>query len=300
MITKKPRILIIQDGRNLAFCHLRFRDALSAYVNRQNREGHMITRTEVCQNLAAHLNLSQDAIDNYKKGYNGPASIDVVKDMATYLGLEWTELMKEVNPMSEKKMMEMEKKLEERNGKESGTVTKNAYQLTEFEKRTAWNAVREVYKALRVFITFFEDDHTVILDLNDPMSNVIIRSYNYCWTILHKNMLDIPDGTYNQLHELIGELHYWIYEPEMEELEEGYYMSVDPDVYIKLKYFRQLEFLGLYDEMEVERKEWEERVTSWLIKDFYDAVREILQNYIPREPAAGEGCPQENPKAEEC
>ena len=104
MRTRRPRSLIRQDGRDLAFCHIKFRTALRRHVDRRRDEGVRITQTELCQKLADHLNLSQDSIDNYRKGYNGPASIEVVKNIAGYLEVEWTELMKEVTPMADKKM----------------------------------------------------------------------------------------------------------------------------------------------------------------------------------------------------
>ena len=110
MRTRRPRSLIRQDGHDLAFCHIKFRTALRRHVDRRRDEGVRITQTELCQKLADHLNLSQDSIDNYRKGYNGPASIEVVKDIAGYLEVEWTELMKEVTPMADKKMMQMEEK----------------------------------------------------------------------------------------------------------------------------------------------------------------------------------------------
>ena len=74
MRTRRPRCLIRQDGRDLAFCHLKFRKALSRYIDKRRDEGRRITQTQLCQNLADHLHLSQDSIDNYRKGYNGPAS----------------------------------------------------------------------------------------------------------------------------------------------------------------------------------------------------------------------------------
>ena len=168
-----------------------------------------ITQTELCQKLADHLNLSQDSIDNYRKGYNGPASIEVVKDIAGYLEVEWTELMKEVTPMADKKMAEKKMTVNKSNEKNitneasrqetpaspveqttpevafspagqtapevafspagqttpevafspAGQTTpevnfsNNAAPLTEFEKASAWLAVRDVYKAMCVFVS---------------------------------------------------------------------------------------------------------------------------------------------------
>ena len=219
MRTRRPRSLICQDGHNLAFCHLKFRKSLISYVNRRRDEGVRITQTQLCQNLADHLHLSQDSIDNYRKGYNGPASIEVVKDMAGFLEVEWTELMKEITPMADKKMMQMEEKIEKSARKEAGrnkktvpdeehptaheeipsvptestTVpeTNSVNSLTEFEKESAWIAVRDVYKALQVFVSFFEGDYSVVLNLNDTSSDPVIRTYNYCWKVLHKKKTDL-------------------------------------------------------------------------------------------------------------
>ena len=304
MRTQKPRILTRKDGRELAFCHLKFRKALSNYVNKRRDEGLKITQTELSQNLADHLCLSLDSINNYKKGHNGPASIEVVQNMAAYLELEWTELMKEVSPMAEKKMAEKEmaeKKKIEAEKKESNKEKVNAepldtdtYQLTEYEKMAAWTAVREVYKALLIFVSFFEGDYSVELDLEDSSSDPIIRSYNYCWTILHKHMLDIPCNTYENLEELIRELQYWIYG-----LPEYDINNYDPAEELeKLRYFESLWYLELNEEFEEEDNEWKERVTVLVVNEFYKAIRQILRNYIPREPAAGSACPQTNPNRE--
>ena len=304
MSTQKPRILTRKDGRELAFCHLKFRKALSNYVNKRRDEGLKITQTELSQNLADHLCLSLDSINNYKKGHNGPASIEVVQNMAAYLELEGTELMKEVSPMAEKKMAEKEmaeKKKIEAEKKESNKEKVNAepldtdtYQLTEYEKMAAWTAVREVYKALLIFVSFFEGDYSVELDLEDSSSDPIIRSYNYCWTILHKHMLDIPSNTYENLEELIRELQYWIYG-----LPEYDINNYDPAEELeKLRYFESLWYLELNEEFEEEDNEWKERVTVLVVNEFYKAIRQILRNYIPREPAAGSACPQTNPNRE--
>ena len=329
MRTRRPRSLIRQDGRDLAFCHIKFRTALRRHVDKRRDEGVRITQTELCQKLADHLNLSQDSIDNYRKGYNGPASIEVVKNIAGYLEVEWAELMKEVTPMADKKMAEKKMTVNKSNEKNitneasrqeiparpveqttpevafspAGQTTpevnfsNNAAPLTEFEKASAWLAVRDVYKAMCVFVSFFEGDHSVVLDLEDSGSDPIIRCYDYCWKVLHRNLLDIPDQTYEQLYELIKELGYWVYGLPEEPVDDDF---VTVDKGIRMDYFANLFALELSDEMEVEESEWAEKVTAWLVDDYYDAIRQILKNFIPREPAAGMGCPQKNPnKAEE-
>ena len=316
MRTRRPRSLIRQDGRDLAFCHIKFRTALRRHVDKRRDEGVRITQTELCQKLADHLNLSQDSIDNYRKGYNGPASIEVVKDIACYLEVEWTELMKEVTPMADKKMAEKKMTVNKSNEKnitneasrqeiparpvEQTTpevnFSNNAAPLTEFEKASAWLAVRDVYKAMCVFVSFFEGDHSVVLDLEDSGSDPIIRCYDYCWKVLHRNLLDIPDQTYEQLYELIKELGYWVYGLPEEPVDDDF---VTVDKGIRMDYFANLFALELSDEMEVEESEWAEKVTAWLVDDYYDAIRRILKNFIPREPAAGMGCPQKNPNVAE-
>ena len=326
MRTRRPRSLIRQDGRDLAFCHIKFRTALRRHVDRRRDEGVRITQTELCQKLADHLNLSQDSIDNYRKGYNGPASIEVVKDIAGYLEVEWTELMKEVTPMADKKMAEKKMTVNKSNEKNitneasrqetpaspveqttpevafspagqtapevafspagqttpevafspAGQTTpevnfsNNAAPLTEFEKASAWLAVRDVYKAMCVFVSFFEGDHSVVLDLEDSGSDPIIRCYDYCWKVLHRNLLDIPDQTYEQLYELIKELGYWVYGLPEEPVDDDF---VTVDKGIRMDYFANLFALELSDEMEVEESEWAEKVTAWLVDDYYDAIR---------------------------
>lgn len=301
MRTRRPRILIRQDGHDLAFCHVKFRTALSRYIDKRRDEGVRITQTELCQKLANHLNLSQDSIDNYRKGYNGPASIEVVKDMAGYMKVEWTELMKEVTPMAdkktdmemaEKKMLEADKRAEEKAEEKTMPIYVNTNPLTEFEKMSAWTAVRDVYKAMCVLVSFFEGDHSVVLDLKDSSSDPIIRSYNYCLKVLHRNMLDIPDETYEKLYNLIFELQFWIY--GLPRLVKGEYDDIDDETY-SAEYFGKLHYLELNEEFNTDFDEWAENVTSWVVDDFYHAVRKILKSFIPRESAEGMGCPQNNP-----
>ena len=147
-----------------------------------------------------------------------------------------------------------------------------------------------------VFVSFFEGDHSVVLDLEDSGSDPIIRCYDYCWKVLHRNLLDIPDQTYEQLYELIKELGYWVYGLPEEPVDDDF---VTVDKGIRMDYFANLFALELSDEMEVEESEWAEKVTAWLVDDYYDAIRQILKNFIPREPAAGMGCPQKNPNVAE-
>lgn len=321
MRTQKPRILIRKDGCDLAFCHLRFKKALRNYVNKRREDGCMITQTALCQNLADHLCLSLDSINNYRKGHNGPASIGVVQDMAAYLELEWTELMKEVSPMSEKmvekeiaekkkleaekreiaekkKMESVEKELAEENRteaekKQMDKEKENAepadahtYQLSEYEIKASWTAVREVYKALLIFVSFFEGDYSVELDLEDASADPVIMAYERCWTVLHTQMLDIPHSTYEELEELIRELRYWIYGLPAYDIDD-----YDPAEELeKLKFCGSLQYLELNEEFEVEENAWKDRVTTWVVREFYEAVRQILKNYIPREPAVGDAC----------
>ena len=295
MRTQKPRILIRKDGCDLAFCHLRFTKALRNYVNKRREDGCMITQTALCQNLADHLCLSLDSINNYRKGHNGPASIGVVQDMAAYLELEWTELMKEVSPMSEKmvekeiaekKKLEAEKKQMDKEKENAEPAAAQTYQLSEYEINASWTAVREVYKALLFFVSFFEGDYSVELDLEDASADPVIMAYEHCWTVLHKQMLDIPHSTYENLKELIRELQYWIYGLPVYDIDD-----YDPAEELeKLRYFDSLWYLELKEEFEVEENAWKDRVTTWVVREFYEAVRQILKNYIPREPAVGDAC----------
>jgi hypothetical protein len=107
-------------------------------------------------------------------------------------------------------------------------------------------------------------------------------------------MLDIPCNTYENLEEIIRELQYWIYG-----LPEYDINNYDPAEELeKLRYFESLWYLELNEEFEEEDNEWKERVTAFVVNEFYKAIRHILKNYIPREPAAGSACPQTNPNRE--
>ena len=107
-------------------------------------------------------------------------------------------------------------------------------------------------------------------------------------------MLDIPDNTYDKLAELIEEMRFWIYGLPAVDID-----HYDPqDDSFELHYFGRLRYLELNEEMGVDYDECKEQVTKWVVEDFYRFIRSILKNYIPREPAAGDGCPQSSPRRE--
>ena len=107
-------------------------------------------------------------------------------------------------------------------------------------------------------------------------------------------MLDIPDHTYNKLAELIEEMRFWIYG-----VPSTYVDGPDSEIVpYMFEYFSKLRYLELNEELGMDYDECKEQVTKWVVEDFYRFIRSILKNYIPREPAAGDGCPQSSPRRE--
>ncbi len=61
----RSRILIQYEGKDLAFSNQKLKIAINEYVAAKNSEGTRVTKTELKQNLADHLNLSPESIKNY-------------------------------------------------------------------------------------------------------------------------------------------------------------------------------------------------------------------------------------------
>ena len=293
MRSRRSRILIHTDGKDLAFCHQKLKIAINDYVIRKNSEGTKITRTELRQELADHLNLSPESIKNYVQGYNGPMDIETVKRMADYLETDWIALMKEISPIAEKRMSEIEKSMERASKTYPSTGGSRSCLMSEFEKTAAWNAVREVYQAMRGFVSYFEGEFDVPVCLDDEGVDDILASYRYCWDVMHKNMLDIPKSTYDALKRFLSELRYWIYGlPEAEYDEYGIMIS-EPKEY-DLTYFNQLNLVGVLNEEDgIDPFEWADYVTGQLIDTFYSQIGSVLMDYRPRDPY---GCDEKEVK----
>ena len=306
MRSQKSRIMISLDNRDLAFSHLKFKNAMNTYLYRKTAEGIRMTKTDLRQDLANHLNLSPEAIKNYVQGYNGPADIEMVKKMAAYLEMDCTELMKEVSTMAENKMKEMEVKTEQITEQKTvqdhstlpAVANNNAvYEISEYERAISWKAVREVYNAMRYFVSYFEGEMDVVVDSRDDAYPAIVHSYNACWDTMHKYMLDIPMKTYDELKVLLTDLEYWIYGNPSELFEENDEVKSGGHGH-EFVYFKQINLLDLFEELNMDPLDMIEHVTRLVINEFYDSIREILKNYIPREPAASAVCPQVNPAKE--
>ena len=160
-----------------------------------------------------------------------------------------------------------------------------AYEISEYERQISWKAVREVYNAMCCFVSYFGGEIDVAVDPRDESYTAIVHSYNVCWDTMHQYMLDIPVKTYNELKVFLTDLKYWIYGAPSELYEEDGELKSVENVH-ELVYFKQLNMLDLFEEMDADPFELAEYVTGLVINEFYDSVREILKDYIPREPAA--------------
>ena len=284
MKSQKPRILIQKNGIDMAFSHQKLNIAMNNYIVQKREEGIRVSKTDLRQNLADHLNLSPEAIKNYVHGYNGPMDVVAVQKMGEFLGVEWIELMKEVSPMTEKKIIDIENSIElEKEAKTTSSSSKE-YFVGEYDQITARNAVVSVYHAMQNFVSYFGGEFDVPLNMKDEGVNDIIAAYHYCWQVMHHNMLDIPENTYRTLCAFLKELKYWIYGLPGAEYDEFGIMTEEPSEY-NLTYFGQLKMAGLLgEEDDVDPFEWAEYVTGLLIDTFYSEIAVILNAYRPQEP----------------
>lgn len=90
------RIIYTDKNADYVFNSFAFKAELNKRKNGY-REGQKITFQEIFEELAEQLNVSVEAVKRWKQGYNGPSDIDIVKQIASYLEIDYMVLLSDVN-----------------------------------------------------------------------------------------------------------------------------------------------------------------------------------------------------------
>lgn len=92
MKSSAPRIFKLDDGKEVRFDYTRFCDVFRSY-----KETKHLKISEAEEALAEAINVTSDAVHNWRNKSNGPSSLDTVKSIAAAIGVSnWMMLVKEV------------------------------------------------------------------------------------------------------------------------------------------------------------------------------------------------------------
>lgn len=93
MKSKQFRTLEEIDGIKYRFDHAAFSDAIRDCSMRKKCRDKTYNQSRLMNELSELVCVSLDAIKNWKQGYNGPNSIDMVKTMADMLEVDYNDLL---------------------------------------------------------------------------------------------------------------------------------------------------------------------------------------------------------------
>ena len=81
-----------EDGEKYVFNSDAFRSRIDHYAKEQNQ-----SKGQVAEGLSKRLQVTPDAVNNWKYGKNGPSDLDTIKAMADYLHTDWKLLVKKTD-----------------------------------------------------------------------------------------------------------------------------------------------------------------------------------------------------------
>ncbi len=93
MISKSSRTFIDEEGNKCRFSFTGFYAAIEKYRDTNNSNAKRITFSEIYAIISDNLNVSTEAVRNWRRGYNGPADIEIVKDIANILKCDFHSLL---------------------------------------------------------------------------------------------------------------------------------------------------------------------------------------------------------------
>lgn len=88
------KILTDDNGTKFQFSPEKFDHAITQFIlDKQKESMSKITRNSIIELIAEQCHISKDAVQNWKKGSNGPSDIDLVKHCATVLRVNYYDLL---------------------------------------------------------------------------------------------------------------------------------------------------------------------------------------------------------------
>ena len=247
MTKRKFKVLTDMDGKEYRFSSLAFKNCIRKKVLSDKDKGIKSSGEIVKSIIAEKLCVSVDAVKNWQCGHNGPADIEMVKEIASVLEIEYKELLEE-----EKMML----------------ADTTQMLLPEFpDMSSTKDVIRIIYHKM---VDFMHSAEETCCFQGEFISEA--EYWGYCSyydelvKLIHKSMLDIPECIYNDLLKIV-EVDFKLY-----------LCGIDAGVEI----WDTCEYLDFVEEKGY--TQWEERSMREYFRrindDFYKNIREILKDYI--------------------
>ena len=244
MISKSFKVLEIIDGQEYSFSSFAFKACIRKYKAEKKSQGENIASELLLEKIANAAHVSVDSIKNWMYAKNGPGDLETVKAVADCLDIDYIDLLKK----QEKKSMS-----------ENKVVNNN---LTIDMEKTK-DVIRVVYQKMSGFMDAavqelcFENDEATYWNYEEVYKDMV--------GTLHKSMLDIPIGIYDQLKAIAeGDLYMYMYG-----IPEG-----PADVWDLCEFQEFCDAKNRYGEIAkmffMEKK----------AEEFYSSMREILKDYL--------------------
>ena len=94
MASKGFRKLVDDDGQEYYFSCEKFNAAISIYQNKlQTQNNRNVTKERIYQDISNELSFFPYAIQNWKRGRNGPSSLEDTKKLAKFIQIDYHELL---------------------------------------------------------------------------------------------------------------------------------------------------------------------------------------------------------------
>lgn len=276
---------IYEDGNNeYVFSCKALKKHISHACTESKRLGSSKSQGTIMTEIAGVVNKSPEAVKQWVKGYNGPSDIDVVRDLASYLNIDFMELLVLKGP-TRKESTEF---IVSGNDEKSIVIELHAI-LAEFIYNYIGSEMRDAYIVRHYGIG------SEVFD--DEISDYILNVYKQ----LEKNALKISSDTYRKLHRFITECKVFA---TIGTFEGHPYMSTlvkDNPRWIKinphLKYVADYSAYGDFDyalcytpkkEMDELVRDFKEEANCEYIGMGYDYIREEMDSSISEQSAQNE------------
>lgn len=190
MVSKNFKVLEIINGKEYCFSAFAFKASVRNFKAEKKRNGENIASEDLYWELAEATHVSADSIKNWMYAKNGPGDLQTVKEIANYLKIDYKDLLKE----QEKQDM---------SGNDG--VNQNAV-----DNGNTKDVIRVVYQKMSAFMDAAVQE--LCFDSDEATFYTYEAIYKDMVGTLHRSMLDIPIGIYDQLKAIAeGDLYMYMY-----------------------------------------------------------------------------------------
>jgi transcriptional regulator with XRE-family HTH domain len=121
------------DGKICKFSTVGFKHAITKYQMMLKSENKPFLIKDISESMANELNISVEALSNWRKGYNGPSDLERVKEVAAVLQCDYKELL-------------------EMQGGQNNMVSKDVtYEMVNTEKEALYSVIGDLLEIVECF-----------------------------------------------------------------------------------------------------------------------------------------------------